>query len=162
MQRFPNIFFPYASIMATEYGSRLKQARQYARLTQVQLAEKTGIAQSTISTAERKGNGSTDTAVYAQTCGVNAVWLETGAGEMIQKSTEKSTVAVASSVGSSAASNQCLQIMAMLATLPDDPFVQINVLNQISEVIAKARGSPVAHRPPPAYSPTATRTAKQG
>lgn len=69
--------------MATEYGSRLKTARKHAGLTQVALSKKTGIPQSTISTAEREGNGSGETPVYAQACGVDALWLATGEGEMI-------------------------------------------------------------------------------
>ncbi len=68
--------------MATEYGSRLKKARTGAGMTQAQLSTKTGIAQSTISTAERQGNGSGETPVYAQACGVDALWLATGEGEM--------------------------------------------------------------------------------
>lgn len=69
--------------MATEYGSRLKKARNHAGLTQVELSKKTGIPQSTISTAERIGNGSGETPVYAQACGVDALWLATGNGEML-------------------------------------------------------------------------------
>ena len=55
--------------------------------------------------------------------------------------------------------DQCAAIMSMLSTLPDDPVIRWQVMGQIAEVIAKARGSPVAHRTPPAYSPTATRSA---
>lgn len=66
--------------MTTEYGSRLKQARTSAGMTQVDLSTKTGIAQSTISSAERRGNGSGETPVYAQACGVDALWLATGQG----------------------------------------------------------------------------------
>lgn len=69
--------------MATEYGKRLKQARKHAKLTQVALFEKTGIPQSTISTAEREGQGSRETAVYADACGVNALWLASGKGGML-------------------------------------------------------------------------------
>lgn len=69
--------------MATEYGMRLRAARKHANLTQVKLSELTGIAQSTISTAEREGNGSSDTPVYAKECGVDAHWLATGKGEML-------------------------------------------------------------------------------
>lgn len=69
--------------MATEYGTRLRQARKHAGLNQLQLAKKTGIAQSTISSAERLGSGSTDNSVYAMACGVNAHWLETGEGDML-------------------------------------------------------------------------------
>lgn len=69
--------------MATEYGIRLRRARKHAGLTQTALSEKTGIAQSTISTAEREGQGSSDTPVYAQACSVDALWLATGKGEML-------------------------------------------------------------------------------
>lgn len=68
--------------MATEYGKRLKAARKHAKLTQIQLSEKTGIPQSTISTAENFGHGSADTTTYATACGVNSHWLATGEGEM--------------------------------------------------------------------------------
>lgn len=68
--------------MTTEYGQRLKQARNYAGLTQKQAEKKTSIPQSTISTAERLGNGSSETPVYAKAYGVDAHWLATGKGEM--------------------------------------------------------------------------------
>jgi len=49
-------------------------------------------------------------------------------------------------------SHQYRDIMAMLATLPDDPFIRTAVMGQIAEVIARARGSPIAsHQEPPAY-----------
>lgn len=77
--------------MATEYGDRLKKARSYAGLTQVGLSEKTGIPQTTISTAERLGNSSGDTPVYAKACGVSSHWLATGEGEMLAVDTPKIT-----------------------------------------------------------------------
>lgn len=81
--------------MATEYGLRLRAARKHANLTQVKLSELTGIAQSTISTAEREGRGSSDTPVYAKVCGVDAHWLATGTGSMLLPATEPSNVAPA-------------------------------------------------------------------
>lgn len=69
--------------MTTEYGRRLRAARKHADLTQVQLAQRTGIPQSTISTAERLGNGSADTPIFAKACGVDAHWLATGKGTMV-------------------------------------------------------------------------------
>jgi len=69
--------------MATEYGQRLRAARKHAGLTQEQAGERTGIAQSTISTAERGGHGSADTPVYAKAYGVDAHWLATGQGAML-------------------------------------------------------------------------------
>lgn len=69
--------------MATEYGQRLRAARKHAGLTQEEAGKRTGIAQSTISTAERVGNGSADTPVYAKAYGVDSHWLATGEGEML-------------------------------------------------------------------------------
>lgn len=68
--------------MSTEYGDRLKAARQHAGLSQVELSKLTGIAQSTISTAERIGRGSTDTTLFAKVCRVDSHWLATGEGSM--------------------------------------------------------------------------------
>ena len=68
--------------MTTEYGKRLRAARVYAKLTQQGLAAKTGISQSTISTAERENQGSSDTSVFAKACRVDAHWLATGEGSM--------------------------------------------------------------------------------
>ena len=68
--------------MATEYGTRLRAARKFAGLTQQELSKKTGIPQSTISTAERIGGGSAETVTYAQACGVAPNWLANGEGNM--------------------------------------------------------------------------------
>ena len=75
--------------MATEYGSRLRTARKHAGLTQQDLSKKTGIPQSTISTAERMGQGSAETVTYAQTCGVSVNWLAKGEGEMTPATTQE-------------------------------------------------------------------------
>lgn len=69
--------------MATPYGLRLREARRFARLTQGELSAKTAIPQSTISTAERLGNSSTDTVAYAKACGVSPIWLASGDGPMV-------------------------------------------------------------------------------
>jgi SOS-response transcriptional repressor LexA len=71
--------------MATEYGTRLKTARNRLKLTQKQLEKLTGIAQSTISTAEKHGHGSTETTVLALALKVDPHWLATGEGEMEPK-----------------------------------------------------------------------------
>lgn len=86
--------------MSTEYGKRLRAARKHAGLTQQALSAATGIPQSTISTAERVGHGSSETTVYARECGVDAHWLATGDGEMIPSIT---TSKVKFSLGSQAA-----------------------------------------------------------
>jgi transcriptional regulator with XRE-family HTH domain len=68
--------------MATDYGKRLKEARKSAGMTHARLSKLTGIPQSTISTAERMGNGSSDTVVYAKALGVDPAWLATGEGDI--------------------------------------------------------------------------------
>lgn len=76
-QRLPFIFH------AMELKDRLKQARKYAKLTQVELAERAGIKQASVSEIER---GLTRTSGYmvklAQVCQVSPVWLSEGIGEM--------------------------------------------------------------------------------
>lgn len=66
---------------AMELKDRLKQARKHAGLTQVELAERAGIKQASVSEIER---GLTRTSGYlvklAQVCGVNPVWLSDGSG----------------------------------------------------------------------------------
>jgi SOS-response transcriptional repressor LexA len=68
--------------MTTDFAKRLKAARTQAGLTQVQLARKAGMGQSTIGELESKGHGSTRTATLAAVCGVTALWLESGEGLM--------------------------------------------------------------------------------
>ena len=109
--------------MTTEYGSRLKLARVNAKLTQANLSKKTGIPQSTISTAERSGHGSRETAVYAQVCGVSALWLATGQGEM-HTSDARQDPASTQSAGTAVATNpndgrplQALQVLGELSCL---------------------------------------------
>jgi phage repressor protein C with HTH and peptisase S24 domain len=67
-----------------EYKDRLKAARKHANLTQGELAAKVGITQTSISDLERgKSVSSSFNASIARTCGVNALWLENGTGEMV-------------------------------------------------------------------------------
>jgi len=75
----------------TTIGARVKQARTQARLTQVALAKKTGIKQSTVSDLERGENmKSAYIAQIAHACGVSPLWLATGRGDMaaVQKEDE--------------------------------------------------------------------------
>ncbi|WP_047537350.1 XRE family transcriptional regulator [Pseudomonas sp. 11/12A] len=65
-------------------SDRIKLARKKAHLTQSELAEKVGIAQTAISQLE---SGKTLRSSYliqiAQECGVNSLWLQTGDGDML-------------------------------------------------------------------------------
>ena len=67
----------------TDYGARLRQARAHAKMTQAKAAEELAMSQGTLSELERQGHGSTYTAALASLFGVNSLWLETGAGNML-------------------------------------------------------------------------------
>lgn len=69
--------------MEMNYSQRIKAARSHAGLTQSELARLVGIDQTSISNLERgKSQGSSHTASIAKACGVSAIWLEAGLGEM--------------------------------------------------------------------------------
>jgi len=97
--------------MATEYGKRLRQARKHAGLNQTAAAKKTGIPQSTISTAERLGNGSGDTPIYAKAYGVSAHWLATGEGVMTDIA--HAPPAIASITPSHQTLDACLRVLGV-------------------------------------------------
>lgn len=62
-------------------GTRIKLLRKEAKWSQIELADKVGLKQSTISDLEvGKSTGTTYLAQIAQVLGVNALWLETGKG----------------------------------------------------------------------------------
>lgn len=107
--------------MATEYGLRLKHARKQAGLTQMQLSSKTGIAQSTISSAETEGLGSAETPMLARACGVNAYWLATGEGDM---QADNAPVAALEKL------NEVLELRAKLQALSADARERAAVLLQ--------------------------------
>lgn len=68
-------------------GSRIKQARKGTKITQAELAKRSGLNQSTISDLEvGKSQGTTYLATLASALGVNALWLETGKGTMTPES----------------------------------------------------------------------------
>lgn len=61
----------------------MKQARKAAKMTQIELARRSGLNQSTISDLEvGKSQGTTYIATLAAALGVSALWLETGKGTM--------------------------------------------------------------------------------
>lgn len=69
-----------ASKKRTPFGTRLVQARRAKDLTQVQLAQRSGMSQAAISQAEMSGESSTFIATLAKVLGVNAEWLALGTG----------------------------------------------------------------------------------
>lgn len=78
--------------MATEFGSRLSQARAHAKLSQKALAKKVGMGQGTLSELETGGFGSSFTVQIAEACGVNSNWLATGEGHMLDIEPNRQTV----------------------------------------------------------------------
>lgn len=67
---------------ATPFGERLLAAMAHSGLTQLQIAKKAGISQSTLGEAYRH-DASKHTVQIALACGVSPVWLATGQGEML-------------------------------------------------------------------------------
>lgn len=82
----------YRENSGMNFGQRLKAARKFGGLTQTQLATKVGMDQTTVSDLERgKSNSSSFCASIAQACGVDALWLETGQGDMRPKESSTPT-----------------------------------------------------------------------
>lgn len=72
--------------MASTYGERVKQARLNAGLSQAELGRQVGSTPQAIQyleDPEKNARGSEKTARIAHICGVSALWLETGDGEML-------------------------------------------------------------------------------
>lgn len=68
--------------MQMKIGQRIREARKAAGMTQGQLAAKVGMKQNSISELEKGDSaGTTNVAKFAQALHVNALWLETGAGD---------------------------------------------------------------------------------
>lgn len=77
----------------TTLALRIKKARASAGLTQKALAEKAGVEQPVISQLETGKNlKSAFLATIASACGVNAIWLATGKGDMKPLPVEPSNV----------------------------------------------------------------------
>ncbi|MHB0774280.1 XRE family transcriptional regulator [Halomonas sp. WWR20] len=70
-----------------EFKDRFKSARKHAKLSQVELAKRAGVDQTTISNLERgKHRGTSHAIAIAAALGVNPRWLATGQGEMFEGS----------------------------------------------------------------------------
>ena len=146
-------------------AARLKKAREWKGWKQSQLAVAADVSTGTIGNIEagiRQAKGSIPQ--IADALGVSYQWLANGQGEMLA-TTGTATLTPPSLTVTASATNQtpelteqCRSIMVMLATLPDDPVIRYQVLGQLAEIVARARGSPSSHQEPPAYqSQAATR-----
>lgn len=100
-----------------EYKDRIKAARKHAKLTQVELARLVGIDQTSISDLERgKSQSSSYNARIAAACGVSSLWLENGAGEMMEDGVPPDQTASALGAGTGTTSTTIDLLRAMLAT----------------------------------------------
>ncbi len=172
-------------ICAMHLKDRIKEALDGAGISAADLARAT---KSTNAAVTFWLNGATKTlkgekaAMIELATGYNAQWIISGKGEKkVATATVNITAPSPTLVATGSASNQavstvvpaqaainnvspelaeqCRSVMAMLATLPDDPVVRFQVLGQLAEIIAKARGSPPSHQESPAYSHAAIRAA---
>ena len=69
-------------------NDRIKEVRQYFKLTLEEFGRRIGMTKSGLSKVERGENGTTDqtiTSIYRE-FGVNETWLRTGAGSMLDES----------------------------------------------------------------------------
>jgi transcriptional regulator with XRE-family HTH domain len=75
-----------STFISMEFSERLKLAREAAKLTQEQLAQKSGVKQGTISKIERgDADSSTFTVQLAIACKVRPEWLAMESGPMIDE-----------------------------------------------------------------------------
>lgn len=81
---------PTHNNIGMELKDRLKAARKHAKLSQVELAKRAGVDQTTISNLERgKHRGTSHAISIATILGVSPRWLATGAGEMLDYAGER-------------------------------------------------------------------------
>ena len=114
--------------MATDFGKRLRTAREHAGLTQPELAAKVPMAQSTLAAAETSGDGSRLTAQIAHVCRVSSYWLATGEGDMLAGVTVKESLTVQPPTLA-----QALEVMGieLAREMPDD------VRQDVADTLAK-------------------------
>lgn len=71
-------------------GTRIRDARKRANMTQAQLAERVGMKQATLSQLETGDSaGTTMIGSFASALGVSALWLETGKGSPDSTASDK-------------------------------------------------------------------------
>lgn len=71
----------------TEFGARMREAREAIGLSQSMVAEKLGISQGTLSELERTAKGTSHIVAFASLYDVSPEWLATGEGLMSTKVT---------------------------------------------------------------------------
>jgi transcriptional regulator with XRE-family HTH domain len=76
--------FRWTDTQRTDFAQRMRAARQHSGLLQKNAAQAIGIHAGSLSELEKTAIKSGHTAQAAKVYGVNAIWLQTGKGEMLQ------------------------------------------------------------------------------
>lgn len=141
----------------------MKEARRHAGLTQKQLAPLAEMSQSNLSELETVAHGSSKTPQLAAACNVNAHWLATGEGQMLDlaapasprlPSPELSAPALVDRLVAllnalpDAARDIAAQRLATLAHAPDSQLARSGV-----ELALTPPGAPCPPSAPPAVEP---------
>jgi len=111
------------------YGERVRQARIHKGLTQVELAAKIGATAAAVSRMEviDKCQGSRFTCRIATACGVDPLWLETGAGAMISETY-------------STTDPRLIAGLKVMEGLPDYAVdIAVKELDQVAELVSRAQ-----------------------
>lgn len=140
----------------TEFGSRVIQARKHAKLTQHGLSAATGIKQSTIAEMEVSGQSSLMTPQIAKACGVDAYWLATGDGSMLERQAESDekdeegrladALAVLVETLQRADKDKLIAVRGWLSAMASDPANAKNKSELILKLLVTSRDKPVAPR----------------
>lgn len=120
----------------TEFGKRLVQARKTVGLTQKELADRVGIAQSSLSSSETIHESSTHTAQLARALGVNPEWLATGKGP---REGSWSPLPAGEVIQRPAAAPRPLDLSGYLSSSPNDddarpPVKQSNMARELASL----------------------------
>lgn len=94
-------FMAYAAKMQkkrTDFGERMLKARKNANLTQLEVHDALGIAQSTLSHLEVAARGSAHTVEFARLYNVSPEWLSSGFGDLDDPPSDLSATALVAGV----------------------------------------------------------------
>lgn len=141
-----------------KFSERVKKAREYAGLSQIELANRinalfgSGISQQVLSKLESSSESSGYTPDIASVCGVSAVWLSRGKGPMVVPpgDSPRSTHKGDKDIFISGASNKRLaRIVELWHHLADD--IQEEFLDRIEACVVRTHSLP---EPPPRLKST--------
>lgn len=122
----------------TEFARRMRAARQYAQMSQKAASEAIGISQPTLSQLEKRATKSAHTAKAAQAYRVSAVWLQTGAGGMLDGSSNLSERAAYIAAQLDAIKNRAMFEQACILCESFAALAQAGHLPTSEELVARA------------------------